>query len=55
MSQFVKRRGVSWIRLQQRIVTAVFPHNANRTHIIPNRGKDLATGEPVAGATLPQP
>ncbi len=55
MSQFVKRRGVTWIRTQQRIITAVFPHANNRKFLIPNRGKDLSTGESVPGATIPQP
>lgn len=49
------RKRVTWIRTQQRVLTALFPHNANRRFLIPNRGKDLSTGESVPGANIPQP
>ena len=49
------RKGWTVVRTQMRVLTAVFPHNGNKRFLIPNRGKDLTTGESVPGASIPQP
>lgn len=44
---------MSFLRTNQRALTALSPHNANQTHYMPNFGKDFNDGAPVAGNPVP--